>query len=245
MNKLILCEGKTDAIFLSYYLEQVYGWTHEFPKRDIPKGFRLEADAVKGESVEWYCKGDNYLLICGVGGKDNFNSFIGGKIIPAVTDSGLFSQIAVVTDRDDREEKSICDSFKSAFSMIASDIQNNKWIKNTYTNSFNQESVIEILLLIIPADKEGALETIMMDAIAEHEYDTAIVSKAKAYINDVEPLAAKYIGKKRLKLKACLGVIWATQCPEKLFSYIDEQIRSVKWEDSEILSECFRELAKI
>ena len=99
MNKLILCEGKTDAIFLSYYLEQVCGWTHRFPKRDIPTGFRLEADTVKGESVEWYRKGDDFLLICGVGGKDNFNSFIGGKIIPAVTDGGVFSQIAVVTDR--------------------------------------------------------------------------------------------------------------------------------------------------
>jgi hypothetical protein len=42
--KLILCEGKTDAIFLSYYLEHVHGWTHKFSKkeiglRNIPKRF--------------------------------------------------------------------------------------------------------------------------------------------------------------------------------------------------------------
>jgi len=76
MNKLILCEGKTDAIFLSYYLEHVCGWAHKFAKKDFPQGFVIEPDKRKGESVEWYNKEDDFLLICGVGGKDNFGSFI-------------------------------------------------------------------------------------------------------------------------------------------------------------------------
>jgi len=33
MNKMILCEGKTDAILLSYYLKKTCGWTH----RNAPK----------------------------------------------------------------------------------------------------------------------------------------------------------------------------------------------------------------
>ena len=42
MNRLILCEGKTDAILLSYYLGKTCGW--EFCK-NAPKGAKIVADA--------------------------------------------------------------------------------------------------------------------------------------------------------------------------------------------------------
>lgn len=244
MKTLILCEGKTDAIFLSYYLGRVCGWIY-IPNKDAPKDFSITATEVMGESVEWYRKGDDFLLICAVGGKDNFSGFIKDKIIPAMIDSSVFSQIVVVTDRDDREELSICQSFQAILSEIVSNIENNTWIENTYQNSYKQESFVKFLLLVIPSDKEGALETILIDAISELEYDRPIVEKAKTYIDDIEPLALGYIGKRRLKLKAWLGVIWATQYPEKILTSIDKQIRSVKWEDSETLSQCFSELRKI
>jgi len=48
-----------------------------------------------------------------------------------------------------------------------------------------------------------------------------------------------------LKLKAYLGVSWAVQYPEKVFLLMNEQIRSVKWEDSKVLDECFSELKNI
>ena len=245
MINLILCEGKTDAIFLSYYLEQTCGWTHKFPKEAIPKEFTIKPSTKKGESVEWYRKADNFLLICGVGGKDNFGSFINSKVVPAMIDGNVFSKIAIVTDRDDREESSIYQSFQSMLKPIVSNVADNVWTDNHYANSFGQEKVVDFLLLIIPSDKEGALETTLMDAIAEVEYDRAIVESSTKFVASIAPIASKYIGKNRLKLKACLGVIWSIQSPEKIFSFIDEQIRMVKWEDSELISQCFSKLREI
>ena len=246
MTSLILCEGKTDAIFLSYYLEKVCEWTHKFNRTRIPKGFDVKANKSGGESVEWYHKNDNFLVVCAVGSKDKFTGFVKHKIIPAMLNSTMFSKIALVTDRDDRSIESICQSVQNMFSTVVSSIKNNSWTENIYhTGTPGREASVEFLLLAIPMDKEGALETLLIDSIASHEYDKPIVEKSKAYIADVEPLATKYIGKTRLKLKALLGVIWATQCPEMIFSFIDEQIRSVKWEDSKILTECFSELIKI
>lgn len=66
MKSLILCEGKSDAILLSYYLGRTCGWSSVEP----PKGFSIEAEEQKGESAYWYTKEERYLLICGVGGKD-------------------------------------------------------------------------------------------------------------------------------------------------------------------------------
>jgi len=241
VNRLILCEGKTDAILLSYYLESTCGWTHQ----DAPKNLAIKANERKGESVYWYHKNDENLLICGVGGKNNFGSFFREKILPAMVDSDAFLRIAVVIDRDDQEEQSILDSFRLEFRPIITNVESDIWVSNYYENSYKQESLADFLLVVIPADKEGALETLLLDAISENEYDEAIVKRSVAYVNEIQPLADVYIHKNRLKLKACLGVTWAIQSPEKVFSFIDTQIRSVKWEDSQVLSECFQQLKNI
>lgn len=241
MNKLILCEGKTDAILLSYYLEKTCGWTH----RNAPIGLNIKADEIKGESVYWYRKENESLLICGVGGRDNFRSFYRDKVQSAMVDSEAFTKIAVITDRDDRSEKSIVDSLLSSLSPIIATIENDKWISNRYENSYKQESDVDFLLVIIPSDNEGALETLLLEAISENKEDKAIVKRCISYVEEIQPIARKYLSKNRLKLKACLGVTWAIQYPEKLFSFIDEQIRSVKWEESKVLEQCFEQLKSI
>lgn len=241
MNKLILCEGKTDAVLLSYYLEKTCGWTH----RNTPKGLNIKVDETKGESAYWYRKENESLLICGVGGKDNFGSFFREKIQPPLVDASAFSKIAVVTDHDDRAKESIVDSLCASFKPIIANIENDKWISNRYQNSYDQEAFVDFLLVIIPSDKEGALETLLLDTISEKEYDKAIVRRSISYVDEIQPIAAKYLSKNRLKLKSCLGVTWAIQYPEKLFSFIDEQIRSVKWEESQILAQCFDQLKRI
>ena len=57
MNKLILCEGETDAILLSYYLGRVSGW--QYSKKG-PSGLEIRATS-HNESVNWYWKGNDYL----------------------------------------------------------------------------------------------------------------------------------------------------------------------------------------
>lgn len=241
MNKLILCEGKTDAILLSYYLEKTCGWTH----RNAPKSLAIRADETKGESAFWYRKADESLLICGVGGKDNFGRFFKEKFLPIMVDTSAFSKIAVVTDRDNREVQSILDSFHASLRPIITDIRSDAWVTNSYENSFKQKASVDFLLTVVPTDREGALETLLLEAICENEYDKAIVKRSIAYIDEIQPIAAEYINKNRLKLKACLGVTWAIQYPEKLFSFIDVQIRSVKWEESQVLAQCFKQLKSI
>ena len=59
MNKLILCEGATDAILLSYYLEKTAGWTF---CRKPPKDLQIKEDGIE-ESINWYEKNDDRLLI--------------------------------------------------------------------------------------------------------------------------------------------------------------------------------------
>jgi len=71
------------------------------------------------------------------------------------------------------------------------------------------------------------------------------LNRCITYVDEIQPIAAEYIQKNRLKLKAYLGVTWAIQYPEKIFSFIDEQIRSGKWEESNVLAQCFQQLKNI
>ena len=61
MNKLILCEGATDAYLLSYYLEKVSGWIY------AKKGpYNLDIKPTNGtETANWYRKdGDFFAYLC-------------------------------------------------------------------------------------------------------------------------------------------------------------------------------------
>ena len=85
----------------------------------------------------------------------------------------------------------------------------------------------------------------MLAAISEDPYDKNIVDHSKNFVDEIAPSVQKYLGKRRLVTKAYLGVTWAIQSPQKVFTMIDEQLQQVKWETSKVLSDCFSELLKI
>ena len=241
MNKIILCEGETDAILLSYYLSKVAGWKY---RKKAPADISIKADTFE-QSANWYENGTDRLLICAVGGKDNVGVFFKSKILRPIADAGAFSRIALVLDRDEKEVESVEAHASSVLKPIVTKVRNNEWISNSYRDAFNLEQMIDALLVVIPTEHQGALETLMMDSISEDPYDAVIVTKAGEFVEEMRSVASKYIDGRRKEIKAHLGVTWAIQYPEKVFKLINEQIKSVEWEKSEVLRECFEQLIKI
>lgn len=241
MNKLILCEGETDAILLSYYLGKIAGWKY---CEKAPRNLDIKRHN-DNESLNWYKKGKDYLLICGVGGKDNFGKFFETRIkVPLVT-VNAFDKIAIVTDRDKRTVDEIRNSLLFTMGDFFDNICDGEWCSNSYLDGYGIPKALELLLVIVPKEHLGALETVLLDAISEEPYDKNIVEKATAFVKQMRVEASKYIGSDRLQLKAQLGVTWAVQFPEKVFSRIDEQIKYVQWEKYEVLKTCFSSLEGI
>ena len=240
MSRLILCEGKTDAILLSYYLEKVCGWTYTRAPKDLSI-----RESGTNESVNWYEKDGEKLLICGVGGKDNFGNFYTRAIRAPLITANAFEKIAVVLDRDDREIEDIEQSIETALGPVIPRMKNQKWTSCQYTDSFKMEQNLALLLIVIPLEQQGALETVLLEAISEDAYDRNIVERCRRFVDEIRPEADRYISSDRLQLKADLSVTWAVQSPQKVFDFIDKQIRSVHWESSRTLRECFCELEKI
>jgi len=238
MNRLILCEGKTDAVLLGYYLMKTAGW--EFGGKP-PAGLDIKAQE-DNEHVIWYKKGKERLLICAVGGKDNFERFFSRDIQRAIftaSNEDPFPRVILITDRDDREVVEIEQDVAQNLAPFFAGTKNRTWVTNDYTDAFGMQKSIETLLLIIPAEHQGALETVMLEAISEDPYDKNIVEKCASFVERIRPEADRYITTDRLQLKANLSTVWAIQSPEKVFTRIDDQIRSVQWEKYQVLRECF------
>ena len=244
MIRIILCEGKTDAILLSYYLGRTKGW--EYDKK--PNHFKLQVPESDNRFVGHYKNGTEKLSICAVGGKDNFVNFYKENVEEYIKGSeslDLNYKLAIVVDRDDKTTEEIEQYFSDNLKPCIDQIADGVWTSNSFVNNFGQEATIEKLCLIIPHENQGALENLLMEALSEDTYKKNLINKSQSFVDEIAPEAAKIISTERLKLKTKLGVSLAVLYPEKVFSLIDEQLKSVSWEKSEILSKTFKTLIEI
>jgi hypothetical protein len=210
-------------------------------ERKAPPGLSIEAQE-QNESVAWYKKGNERLMICAVGGKNNFDRFFSRDIQRAILNASNddpFPRIVLVTDRDDRNVEEIEGDIAQKLSPFFAGTKNREWVTNHYKDSFDMEKSIEVLLLVIPVEHQGALENVMLDAISEDPYDKNIVDRCTSFVAELRPKADRYIATDRLQLKANLSTVWAIQSPEKSFDFIDAQIKSVQWEKYKTLDQCF------
>lgn len=244
MNSIILCEGRTDAILLSYYLERVYGWKHS---KKIPKPY-TKIEISKNQEANWYKKDDDYLIIFGVGGKDNFKNVIDmylSQVLLNYSREDSFAKLVIMADKDDLSVHDIEQKHIEWLAPFVSEIKDREWKENIYIDEFENEQTVKALSIIIPTDKQGALESTLLDSLSENVYDKNIVNKCQKFISGIRSETIKYISSDRLALKAHLSSVFAVMSPEKVFSTLDVVIKNTPWEKSETLKECFQILGEL
>lgn len=244
MNSIILCEGRTDAILLSYYLERAHGWHYS---KNAPEGY-LNIKPKSNQEANWYKKGNSYLMIFAVGGKDNFKEVIDDYVSPILQNyppQNSFYNIVIIADKDSAEISEIEKLHSDWLKPYVSEVVNSEWQENNYEDAFNNVNMVRTLSIIIPADKQGALETTLLDAISEDEYDKKIVEKCRVFVGDIRSDAKKYIKTDRLALKAHLSTVFVILSPEIVFKMIDGIMRDVSWEKSQTLRDCFKPLEEL
>lgn len=231
MKYIILCEGKTDAILLSYYLLKTLGWRFSGNAcKSLISGPSMRS--VENESLNWYQRDSNFLCIWGIGGNDfrvPFEDVMGFNQY----DSEGFSKILIMTDRDRHAKPEDLLQILNA-SLVSPDYAGalavEQWSLLTYVNKFQQQCQLEWVALILPMDRTGAMETFLLTALSDRNTeDDRIVNLAKRFVDDLN--SAVYLTTNRLQIKAHLAVTLAIMYPERTFSLIDELIQSIPWED--------------
>lgn len=237
MRYAILCEGKTDAILLSYYMHKVYGWKFD---RNTERRVKLDLKNKKSGIVSWYKREGRELLIAGVGGKNCFDSPLESILeINKIDADEAFEKKVILSDRDKSEEDStVLEEFNKIFNKYCGEIKliNNGWSGFHMKDGFGSAIQVDVASIIVPFEKEGALETFLLDALSEEVDLEYIVRKSRDFIKTIE---SKYLRSDRLKLKAELGVTLAIMSPEKVFTPLDDIFKEINWEKYSSIQKSF------
>ena len=240
MNNVIICEGMTDAILVNYYLGRTQGW--QFTGKNLPFNFPMKNKAT--ETGNWYAKEKDFCGIWGIGGKSNLDYALSEIIRIAEISADRVQRVVVMMDRDD--EKSEEETIKTVEKHFKSStpLENNKWASLALTDSFGKTCSIELLPLVIPFDRYGALETFLLDSLAvQDEHDKYVIDAARNFVKSL--ISAKYLPTERLKLKAELGVTFAVFSPQKVFTPLHALLEQIPWEDYNHIQTAFKSLDRL
>jgi hypothetical protein len=169
------------------------------------------------------------------------------NVLKKSSDTLTYQQLVIVCDRDSEEDdQTIITEYSKCFTQSNFPLANNVLQKAEYLNSFEQRKFIKTFALVIPQDRLGALETALLDSIREDDCDKYIIEKSEQFVMDTRLVAGKYISSERLALKAKLSAVFAIMSPKKVFSFIDDLLKTtVKWEEKQYLNDLFQELVKV
>lgn len=245
MKSIIICEGETDFVFLQHFMIKVNGWKD--PGRN--KALSFKSNITNSLSRDFF-KDSNMLTIISCGGSSNI-----GKIFEAVVrrneneieDSERYAKIVIIADNDDdcAETKIISDLNDSAGNSVQ--ISKNRWTKLTFTDTVQNQFDSELLLLVIPFDEHGALETFLLDSVSKADsYDAEIIRKAKEFVDSADP-EKKYLIHRGFETKAKLYAYFAIRIEPTInqFSQRKDIFTKIPWEEYENIREVFKELKKL
>ena len=235
MYGIILCEGETDAILISYYLHKTL--TYSFVKKAPAK---LPALTNISKSINWY-KGahDNYIAICPIGGADFMKAV--QEVIrynKAADENDVFQKMVLVMDNDD---ESVSASIKNLGTALAckQELSAGNWESFAYDNAFGQHISGEIACILQPNEEHGALETFVLQALSQDDEEMEnAVRQVKEFVGGFR--SKRYLRHRRDRVKAHLSISLAVMCPSKTFTTIDEFLKGIEWKDYQLFQAQFK-----
>lgn len=241
MRSVILCEGSTDFVLLQYYMRKVYGWEYKKNESVLINDYKARKCVLKKDHSE--------LNIIGHGGCSRIP---GG--LQFILDSNSLSaedeaydRIVIITDRDEVETESefetiIATELGKQQIEWKDDISNDKWIDFHYENGQGDNCNAKLLLLVIPFEDTGAMETFLLDAIGKaNPYDAKIISDCNQFVDNVDN-QKKYLNKRRYITKAKFDVYFSVRTAAEQFVERQNILKNIPWEDYAEIQNSFKKL---
>lgn len=238
MKSIILCEGLTDCIFLQYYMRNVYNWK--------------DAGEQSLAFTKWNRKLKNEVNQLIIGHNGGCNGLI--PMLDSVFKSNylgqeneLYCKVVFITDRDEYDSEvnminQIQDIITSHNGFIKSYLKNNEWVDIDFVNSFGQNITVSFLILVIPLEECGAIETVLLNSVAEKDsYDKKIIDDSKKFVDDADS-EGRYLSKRRYKLKAWFNIFFSIRVPEDFYVERQRIFMKFPWKESQRLNHIFQKL---
>ena len=247
MNNIIICEGSTDYYLLQYYMREALDWNDD-------KQIQSNILKIPGQKSRNLIKDSNILTIMSAGGcsrlTEGLNETLTRNYLTPPDLSEMYSKIIIVTDRDEHDTENDfiqsiqckLDHFNVSYTKT---ITNNNWISCEMKNQLGIPEKFDILLLVIPFEKNGAMETFLLDAISnENPYDKKIIQSCNSFVDNVDS-EKKYLTSRRYITKAKFDTYFSIRTPAEQFAERQQILKNVKWEQYTKIQTDFLKLSEI
>lgn len=231
MIELVLVEGVSDVLLISYYLQNVYNW--KYVKTNVLGIEPLDVH----EHIESLSKGENQLILCGVGGNGKFARFVEQHRINSMIIEKNISSFMVITDRDEATDARIGRVINNSLETIS--VRAGQWINNNIEDSFGQLKQINTYLLIIPVSENGALERVIINALKDLPDETILLQEVVRFIDSVKVELATELQQINKANKATVGTFFSIRDPKNAMRSFAAFISKIAWSESESLKELF------
>lgn len=102
-----------------------------------------------------------------------------------------------------------------------------------------------MLLLVIPFEDTGAMETFLLDAVGKADpYDAQIISDCNQFVDNVDG-AKKYLNKRRYITKAKFDVYFSVRTAAEQFVERQNILKNIPWEDYASIQKSFEKLGTL
>lgn len=244
MKSIILCEGVTDRTLLQYYLEKVYDWEYERAESGFLQEWIRDCQGLKNN--------DDRLSLANCGGCSKifpaFKKIVERNRLSAGNEQ--YENIVIITDRDEAgTEESVIHQTKQILEeqevVLQGPLKNAKWTRGTYQNGSGRVQEMHILLLVIPFEETGAMETFLLQAVAEQDpYDAEIIRKGNEFVRTADP-EERYLNHNKYKIKAEFDVYFSVRTSSTQFGERKNILRNVPWEQYTLIQTSFQKLEEL
>ena len=161
-----------------------------------------------------------------------------------------FESIVMITDRDESStESSFIQKIEAVLSekqiILKDKIENNQWNMLEMTTRAGDKIRIKLLVLVIPFDEEGAMETFLLKAISrQDEYDANIIKDCEYFIKNTDQ-GRRYLSKRRLIVKAKFDAYFCVRTAAEQFNERRNILKNIPWENYTETQKVFRQLENV
>lgn len=237
MNNLIICEGSTDYVLLQYYLRKALSWNDSKNQKQIFK--------YKDEKSRKLEKENDTVTIASSGGVGNISDVlekaINYNLITSPYDQeGKIDRVIIFTDNDEeityKKWKTTIKRITEKFAIKEKETEG----LYEYIDKSNLNNIMEILLMIIPFEEQGALETFLLKCISVNDsYDKVIIENIDKFVDSVDK-DNRYLNHRRLFVKAKFDVYFSIRTPLKQFKQRQDILKGVSWEKYSEINKAFK-----
>lgn len=234
MRAVVLCEGTTDLLMIQYVLQYKYDWKYEgFLENTVTN--RLQKKTLK--------KNEAITEIQSCGGITNIPVKVKERkeqIEFATKKEELIDKIIILIDHDTVESNRLfIDQINEALETHFEECDINTDKKWVIDNQVLGECQVDLCIRCIPEDETGAIEKIMLEALATDDIEKDIIEESNTFIKEIEQTQTRYLQKKSLIAKAVFNTYFAIRTPEEKYDERARILKAYDWKNNEVLNRCF------